>query len=92
MQAFSLLSNLKNLLAVFSRFFSIIFEFFWFFAHDGPRDLLQDLIISCCIVCRVKGMVFDFFNDSSFSSFVKFIFFSGKLCSKIMEPVKLFKT
>ena len=63
------ITNLNNFLKCL-----IFFHVFDFFRQQGNMDLLQGLIISCCIVSRVNGMVSNIFSDSSFSSFwIKFI-------------------
>ena len=59
----------------FSRFLAIFknncnfFKFLIFFRHQGPRDLLQGLIIGWCIVSRVNGIAINFFYDPSFRNF-----------------------
>ena len=50
------ITNLGNFLK-YLRFFHV----FGFFRHQRPWDLLQCLMISCCIVSRVNGMVINIF-------------------------------
>ena len=52
------ISNFSKIFAIFSSFLNLKF-FLFFFRHQGPGDLLQGLMISCRIVSRVNGMVFN---------------------------------
>ena len=46
-----------------SLIFVVFFEFFWFFRQQGPRNLLQRLIINNCLVARCTGIDINFLTE-----------------------------
>ena len=52
--------NFLKFLPFFQVFYNLFDFFYYFFRHQGPRDLLQGLMISCRIVSRVNEMVINY--------------------------------
>ena len=79
-------------------FFEIVCHFFGFFQPQEPKRLLRDLVVSCCLISVVNGMVIIILRTPVFAIFFRkfnLIVFEKILCSKRMdlyEPVNLFKS